>query len=94
MVVYWFPKTKIGRISFWVGVSAFVLLYVQYWLAMLFQTSIIFPGLLALFCILVAGASSILALTKYKDRSILLFVPALIGCFGLLLVLGEFLFPH
>jgi len=93
--MHWFPKTKIGKISFWVGVSAFILIYLQYWLAMLFQKSAPIPlGLLAMLCLCVAGVTSIISLTKYRDHAILLFVSALIGCLGVLFVLGEFLFPH
>ena len=93
--MYWFPKSKVGRISFWVGISAFVLMYLQYWIAMLFNTSIPIPlGLLAIIGLIAAGIISVIALTKYKDRAILLFMPALAGLFGLLLVAGELFFPH
>jgi hypothetical protein len=91
----WYPKTKIGKFSFWVGISAFILVYVQYWLAMAFDVSIpILLGVLAMLCIVAAGVGSIIAITKYRDRTILLFVSALIGCLGMLFLLGEFLFPH
>jgi len=93
--MYWFPKTKIGKISFWVGVSAFVLVYAQYWLAMLFQASSpILLGIITMICVCVSGVTSIVALTKYRDRAILLFLSAAIGAMGILFVLGEFLFPH
>jgi hypothetical protein len=91
----WFPTTKIGKISFWVGVGAFILLYLQYWYAMLFQTSVSpVLGLLPMLCILAAGVGSVVALTKYRDRAILLFLSAGIGALALLFLVGEFLFPH
>jgi len=92
--MYWFPRTKIGKFSFWLGVSAFVLMYLQYWAAMLFQTSVFWPGILVMVGILAAGVCSVVAFVKYKERGVLLLVPALIGCFGLLFVLGELFFPH
>ena len=58
------------------------------------QMFVIAPGILTMLCILTAGVMSVIALTKYKDHAILLFVPALIGAFGLLFVIGEFIFPH
>ena len=54
----------------------------------------ILPGLLALECVVIAGITSTIAIIKYRDRAILLFVSALIGLMGLTFVLGEFLFPH
>ena len=93
--MYGFPKTKIGKISFWIAISAFILMYLQYWYAMLFKTSVPpIMGLLAVLCVCVAGVTSIIALTKYRDHAILLFLSALIGVFGFLLVIGEFFFPH
>lgn len=93
--MYWFPKTKIGKVSFWIGVAAFIIMYLQYWVAMLFKISIPgYSGFLAVILILGAGISSVVALTKYKDKAILLFVSAFIGMLGLLLVIGEFVFPH
>jgi hypothetical protein len=92
--MYWFPKTIIGKVAFWLGVSAFVLMYLQYWFAMIFKTSVMFPGALVVVFMIAAGVIAVIALTKYKDRGILLYLPAVIGCLGLLLVLGELLFPH
>lgn len=91
----WFPKSKIGKISFWVGVAAFVLMYSQYWFAMITSLSIPVPlGIIVIVCMCASGIGSVVALTKYRDRAILLYLSALIGAFGLLLILGEFLFPH
>lgn len=100
----WFPTTKIGKISFWLGVSSFGLMFIQYWTAMIMQkidplgqsagSVFVIPGILAIMGILIAGVTSVIALTKYKDRAILLFIPVLIGLFGLFLVAGELFFPH
>jgi hypothetical protein len=91
----WFPKSKLGKVSFWAGISGFALVYLQYWFAMLFQTSV--PpvmGILAMLCVCAAGVTSVISLTKYGDRAILLFLSAFIGLLGIVFVLGEFLFPH
>ncbi len=93
--MHWFPNSRIGKISFWVGVAAFVLMYAQYWFAMATSLSIPVPlGIVVIVCICAAGIGSVVALTKYRDRAILLFLSALIGLFGFVFVLGEFLFPH
>jgi len=92
--MYWFPKSKIGRISFWLGVSAFILMFLQYWIAMLFQTSFILPGILVMVAIIASGVSAVIALIKHKDKAILLIIPLLIGLFGIFFVIGELVFPH
>jgi hypothetical protein len=91
----WFPKSKIGKISFWVGVAAFILMYLQYWVAMAFQVSIPIPmGIVVMLCICASGIGAIVALTKYKDRAIFVWLSLLVGLFGFVFVAGEFLFPH
>ena len=90
----WLPKTKIGKISFWIGISAFVLVYLQYWIAMIFQASISpWIGLVPMACELGAGIGSFIAIIKYRERAILIFVTAIIGVLGLLFVMGELLLP-
>ena len=54
----------------------------------------IIPGFIAIFAILTAGVTSIISIIKYKDYALMLIIPVLIGLFGLMLVLGEFLIPH
>jgi ribosomal protein S18 acetylase RimI-like enzyme len=72
-----------------------VMLYVQYWYAMLFKVSMpIFSGFLSILFLLAGGVTSIIALTKYKDRVILLFVSAFFGLLGLMFILGELFFPN
>lgn len=88
------PTTKPGRIFSWVGIAGYVLINVHYWLAMAFGFSFILPGIIALLCVVGGGIGSVVAITKYHERSILSFIAALFGCLGLLLVAGEFLFPH
>jgi|GEM_PF-2751417 len=92
--MHWYPTTTIGKTSWWMGVTGFVLLYVQYWVAMLFKTSVFLPGFLVIVLILCAGIGSVLALTKYRDRAILLVLSTAIGAFGLLMIIGELVFPH
>ena len=104
--MYAYPKTRIGKFAFWLAVSGFVVIYAQYWLTMLLQDSggfldaglmlnfKIALGILAMIVVMVAGVLSVIAITKHRDRAILLFVSAFIGCMGLLFILGEFLLPH
>lgn len=76
------PKTRIGKISFWVAVGAFISLYVN--ILNIFLLSSV---------MLVCGVTSIIAMTKYRDRAILLFVSALLGLAGLIFVLGVLFLP-
>jgi hypothetical protein len=92
--MYWFPKIKIGKISFWIDVSAFLLIFLPYWIAMLFHITFISLGILAMLCACVAGVTSVIAFTKHRDHAILLLVSAFIGAMALSFILGEFLFPH
>jgi hypothetical protein len=52
------------------------------------------PGLLAALCGIAAFCTAIIAIFKSKERSVLVFLAALIGLGILLFCLGEFLFPH
>jgi hypothetical protein len=91
----WLPATKVGRISFWMAVCGFAIVNIQYWIAMGLNISIPpLPGLLAVVLEIAGGIGSIIALVKYKDRVILLFLTSIIGLLGLMLVLGELLLPH
>ena len=101
--MYWMPKTKIGKISFWICISAFVLLFSQYWLSMLFSNNCVgdlcpdpggfsilvkvVPGILAIALILITCVTSLIAIVKYHDRAILLFLPVLIGFMGIIFIL-------
>jgi len=92
--MYWFPKSLLGKISFWIFVTAFALMYLQYWAAMLFKTSVFLPGLLVMVGILGAGIASVIALVK-KDRAILLWITGVVGClFPLAFLVGELFLPH
>ena len=89
------PKTRIGKISFWLVVLGFVLVYAQYWTAMAFKISIPAPsGMLAMILIIIFGITSMISILKYRDYAILLFLTSLIGILGILFAIGEFLFPH
>jgi len=107
--MYWFPKTKIGKISFWSVITGFLIIVILNVIADATQCSngichsnpnelwvsfTIVLSWLAILSVVLGGITSIIAITKHKDRAILLFVPALIGCLGLFFLLGEFLVPH
>jgi len=93
--IYFLPKTKIGRISFWIVIVCFIGIYLQYWIAMATKSSILlFFGVSFMDALVTCGIISIVAIVKYRDYAILLFLSALIGIMGILFVLGEFLVPH
>jgi hypothetical protein len=92
--MYFYPRSKIGRVSFWLAVVSLALMYVQYWFAMIFETSVRFPGLLVVLGICAGGVSAVVALTKYKDQAVLLIIAAIIGLLGFAMVIGELLLPH
>ena len=54
----------------------------------------ILPSFTAIFAIITGGVTSIISIIKRKDRAIFLFISALMGFLGLLVLLGEFLIPH
>ena len=92
---YFLPKTKIGKISFWLVIISFIGVYLQYWIAMLAQISI--PpllGLLPVAILIICGITSIISITKYKDIAIFLFLSSTLGILGILFLIGELLFPH
>ena len=117
--MYWFPKTKMGKISFWLvifGILVIILMNIMSTImsrndicdaegcepapgdwelnfVFMFFTRI-FISLLAMGCVVIAGITSIIAITKYRDRAILLFLSALLGIMGIMFVLGEILVPH
>jgi len=94
-MVKWYPKSKLGKISFWIAIISFILMYIQYWAAMIFEISMpIFTGLLVIIAICTSGVLSIISIIKYKERAILIFLSALIGLLGFVMIIGEFLFPH
>jgi hypothetical protein len=95
----WFPRTGLGKISFWVGICSFVLMYSQYWIAMALYDSGGVPsfaplGLLVIVGMLGAGVCAVIARFKYQDKAVLLWPVLLIGAFALFMIVGEFLFPH
>ncbi len=92
--MYWYPKSTLGRISFWVGISAFAGIFLEYWTAMLFHVSIMLPAVLWVACVIGAGIAALIALIKHNDGSFLLFLPMLFALLGILFVVAELLFPH
>lgn len=103
-MVLWFPKTKLGKISLVLAILGIFIFYIQYWLGMLFpnpEPSIgldllirILPGFTAIIAICTSGVTSIISITKKKDRAVLLFITTIIGLLGFALIIGEFLFEH
>ncbi|MEK6906213.1 MAG: hypothetical protein AABW81_01180 [Nanoarchaeota archaeon] len=90
-----FPKTGIGKISFYLAVIGLILIFVPYWIAMAFKISMPpVSGFLSVGLIIISGVTSVVSITKYKDRVIALFISALIGLFEVILVFGKFLFAH
>lgn len=105
--MYWLPKTRIGKISFWtviLGISIIIIMNIISNTALcsverceLNQSWRIFTiiiSLLAIISIIGGGISSIVALTKYHDKAIILFFPIVLGLFGVLFVLGEIFIQH
>ena len=108
------PKTKIGKISFWLVVFGLLFVIIIGAIAgiidsntcdadgvcaieaeslAMYSTRII-PSLLGMLSLVVGGITSIIAVVKYHDKAISLFISALIGIMGIIFVLGEFLVPH
>ena len=52
------------------------------------------PMLLAGFFVVSSMATGVIGIVKSKERSVLVFVAAVLGLFVLLLVVGQFLFPQ
>lgn len=93
--IHFFPKKRTGKLSVWLAFLGFILIYVQYWIAMALNISIRpFIGLIPLALMLVFGITSTVTILKNKDYAISLFIAALIGLLGLISILGEFLLPH
>ncbi|MFH1408480.1 MAG: hypothetical protein ABIH34_01095 [Nanoarchaeota archaeon] len=90
----WMPETKLGKISFWLVMAGIALLYMPYWIAMAFQIRAPIPfGFVSIMLLVIFGTTSFISIIK-KDRAFVLFISALFGLFGILMVVGEFIFPH
>lgn len=91
----WYPTTPTGRISLWVGVSAFAIVYLQYWSALLTGLSVPpVSGIAVVALLIAAGVGAAIASLKHRDRAILVYLPVLLGLLGVAFVVGELLFPH
>jgi len=53
-----------------------------------------FSGLISAICAVAAFFTGLIAVTKQKERSIIVFIAVGLGFLVLLFVLGEILFPH
>jgi len=102
-MIYFNPKTKLGRWSvilitaFFIGLSIFYLLVASGMRGgETFFSNI--PLAINWITIAILGISSfftgIISIIKSKERSILVFISTIIGFLILFFVLGEFLFPH
>lgn len=92
---YFLPKTRLGKWSAGLVLIGLLIMYSQYWIAMAFKISMPIPiGFLSVALILMFGITSIISILKYRDYAISLFVTSLLGIFGIILLLGEFLIPH
>src|SRR3989344_7140204 len=103
-MVYWLPKTKLGKISLWVIILGIVIFYIQYWLGMLFPNPEppvgldllirIIPVFVGIATICTSGVTSLISIIKKKDKAILLFISALMGLLGFVVILGELFIQH
>ncbi len=95
------PSTKLGWWS--VGLmTTFVVLFIVN--ATVFMPStvvvpwrqVVLPiyGIAMMCCGLAAGVVGLVAVTRRRERSLLLWLPLLIGLCVIVFVLGEFLVPH
>ncbi len=93
--IYFFPKTNMGKKSFWFALFGLFLMYVQYWTAMAFSISIpILLGIIPMILMILFGITSMIAIFKHKDLAISLFISSLIGILGIISVIGELFLPH
>ncbi len=87
--IYFYPKTKLGKVSFYGVLIGFLLLIMKTNNILIPFPTIIFIGLICIF-----GITSIYSTIKNKDYAILLFVTSLLGILGILFTIGEILYPH
>lgn len=94
------PKTSLGRWSIGLA-AAFILLSILF--AVLTGLGGVGPGPVAFIVIatvifgisgIAAFVTGLISIVKSKERSILVFLAAVVGLFCLIFFLGEFLFPH
>lgn len=89
------PKTKLGKISLWTTIAAFLLLSLKSWLSRFPGAAawVPIPSFLQMAIMISGGIASIISVIKYKDRAVLLFLSSLIGILALIFAFGELLFP-
>ncbi len=91
----WYPKTRLGKISFWGTVVGVLMMFSPSWASLLRQLNIPIPfGFTSVILNLVFGTISMVLIIRNKDRAILLFLSALLGLFAWFMLIGELLFPH
>jgi len=89
MKVYFYPKTNLGKVSFYGVLIDFLLLIMK-----TNNIFIPFPAMILMGLICIFGITSIYSIIKNKDYAILLFVTSILGILGILFSLGEILYPH
>ena len=87
--IYFYPKTKIGKVSFYFALISFLLLLLK-------TNNIIipFPTMILMSLICLFGITSIISVIKYKDYSIFLIITSILGILAILFSLGEISYPH
>jgi len=91
---YFYPKSKLGKISLWFVISPIILIYINYWIAMAFKISTPpVSGILLIAIIIFFGILSFISLIR-KDYAISLIITSILGLLAILLVIAEIIFPH
>ncbi|MFA5856533.1 MAG: hypothetical protein WC867_04195 [Candidatus Pacearchaeota archaeon] len=87
--IYFYPKTKIGKVSIYGVLIGFLLLIMK-----TNNILIPFPTMILMGLICIFGITSFFSIIKNKDYALLLFVSSIIGILGILFTIGEILYPH
>ena len=94
------PSTQLGRWSVALA-GAFVLMIINSAVFMRLSgdvpwqaTLLPFYGITMILCALAAGIVALVAVIRQHERSWLVWLSLLVGLFVVVLLLGEFLFPH
>lgn len=92
--MHFMPRSKIGKWLFWISIVGVLMIYIPFWFAMAFDISIPIPsGFVAVMLVTLSGICSMVLLFG-KDRAIALIISALLGLFGIFMIVGELVFPH
>ena|SRR3989338_3379077 len=101
--IYFLPKTTLGKWSFGLIISFFLLLICTTLIVSsgqeggetIFDNLLIsIPMLAAGLCAIASFITGIISIIKHKERSILVYISTFIGLLVLWFVIGELLVPH